>query len=416
MDKYKFDIETKREGWNQMEAILDKEMPVKKKHLLPFLFLFLILSIAGITFMLKGMDNNKQKDLKYNNQTFSKDRLKYKDAGIKNKTQNGANTINNNQIKPGTNKSIGPNSESKFNTLKKNKSGQQKNINPDKNHNIYAIAKPHEYSVETTENKEFSKINPVEIASNDKTIVLNKISKIDLPGFLPETTEINPQFDFNNFSIFENKKKKIFHPFAGIKVHSYNYKEFSPKFEFDLGSYLKVNSRFSFGFGIAVVQRNLIYQIVKKEDFTNSNSVDFEKNEQVYSYVIINQNSEQSWGLELMIMEKYNFSNKISINLSGGVELSKINFTTNRFSYKNADLSAENGIYLQNVLDNYDPIYFADIALQYSFTNKILASLGYKYYFYPRYIITDKNMNLYSLKLINKPYSSKYFVGIKYVF
>jgi hypothetical protein len=400
MDKNIFDIEVKKEGWEKMRTILDKELPVKKRRFLPFILLFLVFGIIGITFLYSKASKKELKEI------ITKERVQYIDREsikpIENKiikidtVSNTSKAINNKK----TNTQYPENRNQKQKLKKQRISEIEK-----KQYNIVA-AEDGNNKIETN----IISHSPEIVENENHKDQINKISTIGISSLLSFEKKFVPEYDFNYMVINRKNKTKLLDPFAGIKLHTYNYKEFSPKFEFNLGTYFNLNDKFSFGAGIAFLQRKLVYQVIEEENYVVYNNNNVEKTRSKYSYNI-EQEEQSKWLFELMIMEKYNFTGKTAININGGIVLSGLSFSKKSLDVVSTDY--EGRAYNP---ENIKPIVFFGINLNYALSDKIRAGLGYKYYYSETYIFNDNNTEIYSQKLVNKKYSSKFFLGVNYFF
>ncbi len=398
MDKNKFDIEIKREGWDKMKNILDSEMPVKKRRFLPFILLFLILGTIGISFLYSKTNEKKQKEFIYN-----------KEAVLENQIHD--NNIEKKEIIIDTNLNKVNKTEEKTNTKDNNKRIKNIKLNIKKNNELEKkqygfIAKTEEHN----DTKEPENLNSQEISNNEnKSLLIKNIKVLNISPFVIEQRSLIPEFEFNDLVINRKKKTEFFKPFIGVKIHSYNYKEFSPKYEFDLGSYFKISNRFLFGIGIAYVQTDLMFQSVQEESYVLFDN-GIEKEDNNYNYKAESFDLP-AWTFELMLKEKYNINRKFTFDFGGGIVLGGFKSAgLKQDSWMNSDTWTEPDI------NNFKPVIFGEAGLYYQLISGINAGLGYKYYYSGTYNVNENNKEVYSRKLINKEYSSRFYLGINYCF
>ncbi len=398
MDKNKFDIEIKREGWDKMKNILDSEMPVKKRRFLPFILLFLILGTIGISFLYSKTNEKKQKELIYKKEAVLE--IQIHDKNIEKKeiiTDTVLNKVNKTDEKINTKDNESRNKNIKLN-IKKNNELENKQYD--------FIAKTEEHNdTKKPENLNSQGISNIE----SKSVPIKNIKVLNISLFEIEQRLLLAEFDFNDLIINRKKKPEFFNPFIGVKVHSYNYKEFAPKYELDLGSYFKISNRFSFGIGIAYVQTDLMFQSVQEESYVLFDN-GIEKENYNYNYEAESFDLP-AWTFELMLKEKYNINRKFTFDFGGGMVLG---------GFKSAGLKYDSTMATNNRSEsdftNFKPVIFGDVCLYYNLTSGINAGLGYKYYYSGTYNINDNNREIYSQKLINKKYSSRFYLGINYYF
>lgn len=395
MNKNNFNKEVKKEGWNKMKIILDKEMPVKKRRFLPFLLLLLIPAALGIIFIYSKTTKKQQ------NQIFIKQQ-KNRFSSVKNIKQSlNINTTSNN-----------------FKNLLNNKKNNEIKRKTNKND------KTNPHKIKKLHKKEYKLIADAEKKNNIKNLVyhkmtyvennialLNKLTFLNIKTLITQQRKYRPQFDFHDLNLTGKKDIGLFTPVMSIKLHAYNYKKFSPKLEFDFGNYFNISDRFSFGIVMALTQRNLVYQAIQKERYILNDSYYTEvlnfKNE--YE---IEQKDYSKWIFELMIKEKYNINKRIFIDFGGGIVLGgmkriKINY----------DYTSKNDLKTEYNPGDFKPILFIDMGLYYFLTKKINAGFGYKYYYSGTYNYNNmRNNEVHSQKLVNKKYSSRLFLGINYCF
>ena len=395
MDKSKFDIEIKREGWNKMKDILDREMPEKKRRFLPFFLLFLILGGIGASFLYSKTGENKQNESVYKKETV-----------IEKKFEDKSNEKNGNLPK-----AIINTTEEKTNTKSNNRRIKNAKSNIKKNNKL--DKKQYDFAAKTKDNNDIKKpenFNTHKTSGNEsKYVSINNIKRFNISLFEIEQRLLLAEFEFNDLVVNRKKKTEFFNPFIGLKVHLYNYRKFAPKYEFDFGNYFKFSDRFSFGIAVSYVQTDLIFQSIQEESYVLTNNDVESKNNNFNSEAITFD--IPAWTFELMLKEKYNITGKFSFDFGGGMVLGGL-----KFSGLKQDSRMDSGSWTEPDINNFKPVIFGEAGLYYHLNYGINAGLGYKYYYSGTYNVNENNKEVYSRKLINKEYSSRFYLGINYCF
>lgn len=403
----------KKQGWERMNELLNKELPRRRnrKRILVFFLIFGIISTFGLFIMknynnaevsigvLKSGKNEIQKvtsDQKHTGENIV--RIANERSGNKNILHNKTN-IANLKSKPDKN------------TLKENNKSR-----PETN--------TIEFQTKADEN-----LNIPEIAFNKKSENV-KLSEEDFSHLFTLKT---PKFTEQNEPLLQNFVMKIpeksfnryFNPYIEMRVFNTTLERIAPKLEFSAGNTFYFNRRFFLDIGIGFTNSRLLVSSVNlASDDPDSKSTANEI--ELYNNQDVNEWSIKHGVFELSLHEGYRISRKIALKAGGGISFTKgINSVLSENTGKL--ISNENGIEINDsefgsisLLPGYlipDQIYFADLNVQYQIINKVNMEIGYKYYFNNYYVLTDTQLaNVYRAYIKQPPVISNFYLGLKYNF
>ncbi len=397
MDNYKFDIKTKKEGWKSMKKMLDSEMPVKKNKRvfiwLPLLFLIGI-SLVSFTWIFvnkTGHTSNKpvkKEIIKENNPSKSINNLQAVNLPLSNRE----NEIKTTDARP-TGSKTGNRLNSSIKKINKKNISKQKNVPKE---NIKTKTQLSEPIANKTTILKRKNIDIKSISSPNNYLRSEKTSSFFIPPFP------------NEIVYHKHAKIDFFNPFIETKAHIYNYKKWSPKMEFEIGNLFFINSKFSVGINLGIVQSETVYQQISKSS-TDILGGDFSSNNTESLYDTTYANSSK-WLMEISLLERYQINKNIGLGLSGGLVLENLKITGFNKKY---DYSSTNNSAASNSPNNFIT-GFLDANLFYVFKKHVYIKAGYKYYMTGSKTINERNVEIYSQKLVKNPYSTRLYIGIGY--
>lgn len=391
-----FSNELKKQAWEKMNEILDKELPQKKRKLRFLLILFPIVLIAGFVLFKSVYANNsgeikiesgKTKEIPFfeNNERKSHYKLK------KNSKIPVANK--------GTYKNK-KNSETIFTKLNTIENTVEQSI---ETQNIISLNP----ETITSEGKEKSTEEYLNFKRDAKLtyqipnyIVFQEIKKVTPGKFLLNPLDIQNPINRNNW---------YFHPYCGIKIYNSAKQGLNLSSEISVGNILYLNYRFLLDFSFSYTNPNILYSTV--EVFDNNYDVSDKLNEFVNeSTQITNLQSIKYSIFEFSFHESYRLSQLFTISAGGGIALTK---KMNSLLKQEENYPSE-----YSEVDLIKPVTFlSDINFQYNFTKKLTFSLGYKYYFKNYSVFKDvEAATLRSAYLKKESELMNFYLGVRYNF
>lgn len=391
-----FSNELKKQAWEKMNEILDKELPQKKRKLRFLLILFPIVLIAGFVLFKSVYANNsgeikiesgKTKEIPFfeNNERKSHYKLKM-----------------NSKI-PVANKG----------TYKNKKHSGTISTEP------YILENTVPQSIET---QNIFSLNPETISSEGKEkstveyLNFKRDAKLtyQIPNYIvfQEIKKVTPEkFLLNPLDIQNSKNRNnwYFHPYCGIKIYNSATQGLNLSSEINVGNILHLNNRFLLDFSFSYTNPNILYSTI--EVFDNDYDVSDKLNEFVNeSSQITNLQSIKYSIFEFSFHESYRLSRLFTVSAGGGIALTK---KMNSLLKQEENYPSE-----YSEVDLIKPLTFlSDINFQYNFTKKLTFSLGYKYYFKNYSVFKDvEAATLRSAYLKKESELMNFYLGVRYNF
>ena len=418
----------KYEGWEKMRAILDKEMPVKKRRrYVPF---FIIALISIMVLLPVYFVSVKKTDAVRNDIISSRTK---KNVSSVHKS-NGENTLP--QPAEELHQTV---TKQKALPDEKPQKRQQKQLyfddsrpktgnSHDEKKDSQLIAKPIAYNTSqwpslNTAGERTEKTTPIVIAGIDR---LNP----DIAGYI-NTPDIFPLLIYSNHN--KNMVWDWFNPYLGINFSNISNSEFNARFELYAGNRIKISNKYFFEMGISLNKADNIYNaVVVKVNFLNvksnpGNSAEEkinhkDKNYHDLPYVHDNdaRNMIKKTVLGIHLNQVFVFDKKV--NMVFGSQM----YFTKRINNLLDDTSNSIDEYMPGFQKLTVPEYtFAfSLAMYYNLEKGTSINFGYKHYFsnvHPGFSSYSENFNSKVLEtknvyLTNKSRISNLFFGLKYNF
>lgn len=391
-----FSNELKKQAWEKMNEILDKELPQKKRKLRFLLILFPIFLIAGFVLFKSVYANNSGEKKIESGKT---EKIPFFE---KNERKSHYRIKNNSNI-PVANKGTYKN---------------KKHVGTISNE-LNTLENTVEQSIETQND---ISLNPETITSvvKEKSTEENLNFKREdvLTGQIPnhivfqENNKITPKkFLLNPLDIHNLKTQNIwyFHPYCGIKLYNSAVNGLNLSSEINVGNLLILNNRFLLDFSFSYTNPKILYSTV--EVFDNNYDVTSKLNEFANeSSQITNLQSIKYSIFEFSFHESYKLSRVFTISAGGGIALTK---KMNSLLRNEENYPSE---YVE--VDLIRPVTFlSDINLQYYLNKKINFLLGYKYYFKNYSVFKDlEAVALRSAYLKKESELMNLYLGVRYNF
>lgn len=402
----------KKQGWDRMNDLLNKELPQQRnrKRILVFFLIFGIISTFGLYMM------NNYNRAEVNIDTFKNEQSEAQKASSVNNSGD-LKTVRKSDIR-----------SEDLNDLQSKSGNSNVTANPLKSTRYKSIKTEALSNTKTFQEKEDENINEPEIVYDIKETQrtenddISRLFTLKIPIF-PEQKD--PYL--KNLAIQKPKKSFnwFFNPFLETKVFNNTIESISPKFEFSAGNTFYFNRRFFFDIAIGYTNSQLLVGSVNlAADGTDFKATNNEI--ELYNNRGVNQKSLKHGVFEISMHEGYRITRKISLKAGGGISFTK---GLNSVLRENAEIfvSNENGIEINDseygsvsLPTGYlipDHTYFAELNLQYQIITRINLQIGYKYYFNNYNVLTDTQQeNVYRAYIKQPPVISNFYLGLKYNF
>jgi hypothetical protein len=402
----------KKQGWDRMNDLLNKELPQQRnrKRILAFFLIFGIISTLGL-YMMKN----------YNSDEVGIGTLKNEKSEVQKTT-----TVNNYASEKTTRKT---NIKSEDLNVMHSKSGRSNYTpNPVKNTRYKSIKTEAMSSTKNFKANEKEGINLTEIANIKKETPgsenddISRLFTLKTPKF---SEQKDPFLNSTAIKISQKSFNWYFHPFLETKVFNTTIESIAPKFEFSAGNSFYFNRRFFFDIAIGYTNSQLLVSSVNlAADDPDSKATNNEI--ELYNNRGLNQKSIKHGVFEISLHEGYRVTRKVALKAGGGISFTKV---LNSVLTENTGkfISNDNGIEINDsefgsvsLPTGYlipDHTYFADLNLQYQIINRINLEIGYKYYFNNYNVLTDiQQENVYRAYIKQPMVISNFYLGLKYNF
>lgn len=412
--------EIKKQGWKQMNEILDRELPAEnpwKKVVILFLLL-LAISLPAIYFISANAKGKESIEIKVPEQPekFKADTIKSE------RTANYANLKKGKQ-KPGDLQLTFTDKKEQHIEAEENKpmlslsEGKNTKIIPDQIASQIILPNKQEAMPEKEihENEKPQEYNDLPYRSHSTVYALQKSPNVDGKSFSP-----HPFLDIH----VKNPYRSLLNPFAKLSIFNTRAKVFSPGFGLYAGNSFYFSRRFfldlSIGYTSAesLVKTTVLADGIETDRSTYNEISLYQGDQNVITYL--------SRGVaEISVMEGYHFNRRFSVRAGGGViftgRLNKLitGMAENNQSNSDDELTIETGygnsitISKEKLLPSH--AFFASISSSYLISEQFDLLFGYKHYFRNYNIVRDKNKaDIYRVYMDNPPFVSGLYIGMRY--
>ena len=400
----------KKQGWNQMNDLLNKEMPERLSKRRVLLFFLILAFISTIGFFKISSNHRPEQSINIaqigisQNEKVTLGELKETKKTVKH--EESASVL-----------------RAKLQNRKDNKGKNQnrKNHILDELKNSVTNIKLYETHSEEMLYESQAAIN-ISVDSRSQVEDIRRLFTLKTP-FITE----NDKLVLKKMSVIKQAQyfKWYLNPYSEIRAFNNTTENFAPKFELSVGNTFYFDRRFYFDIAIGYTNSQLLVSSVKlaEDNFgagLNISEIEF------YDNRGINQKSLKNGVFEISMYEGYRFTRKFALKAGGGISFTKgintvLTENTNKFinSDNGIEISTDNNgtIYLSDSYIIPDHTFFTDLNAQYTLRQKYSLEIGYKYYFNNYNVLTDtQNKSIYRAYVKQPPLISNFYLGLKYNF
>ncbi|MGE5357098.1 MAG: hypothetical protein ACM3PT_12765 [Deltaproteobacteria bacterium] len=390
----------KKQGWDQMNKILEKEMPVrnKRRRWIFFLLLFGILSTAGVIISDYYLGNSPVN-------------TELKEPEIK----------KNNAVRH--HKPIASNLNHEDETRIKSDIYNKKSVSFTRN-----LTDKHFYHEESVNSQDKTLISESQKMGSQKSDKIKEREKESIANISLINNELNYQrinhyLAEKNAVLFRNRVKGLWHPYIEAKLFNKESGNVKPGLEFSFGNTFNISSRMFLDLSIGYADPGLLGNSVSLEQSYNtdaSTSLYLEnKQERI-------ENKLSGGLIEISMFQGYRINKRISLRGGGGITFpvllsSKILAGNDASADKDMNVEftdSKNNSYnfsQEGLIPAYN--FFVDANAAYRISGNLSLLAGYKHYFREYNVVTDLGVqNIYRVYFNQPAAISNFYLGLRYNF
>lgn len=388
-----FPDELKKQAWETMNEILDKELPQKRKSRKILLFIISAISISGIILSIVFYPNNIMPNTE---KTIILPMIKVKHSNTKFRKSNKS----------------------------QNKMVYKTNINNNKSYFKNSILQETKQQTEQQLKKTISESSQISENVTDIDTILYSTAIYRKKREIYETQQISKKSIINEF---QNKKLTgdlklaynhqqlvqknnwYFHPYLGVKLYNSSVEGLTISSEINAGNIFLLNKRFLLDFSVSYTSPEIIYNTVEVLE-NNYNNIDLSDKFSNDISSVYNLQSIKYNIFEFSFHESYRITKLFTLSAGEGIS----------FTQKANSQIKQNTNYPE-VYKNYDLIkpltFFSDINAQLNLKKNFTFQFGYKYYFKNYSVFNDfDEVSTKSVYLKKESDLMNFYLGFRYNF